>query len=1278
MKSNPSILKSLFLAAIFAISALPSAMALQTDNHGIHAVPAGKVTIDGKLDDWDLSGQILMCYDVLSLKDIYSGRIAMMYDPEALYVSIHWKDPIPMGNSHDPQFQAGKGWAGDCVQLRLKTDRITHLTAWYFAGKNEPFINLDYGKNLNEPFGGGSKNLFRKEGWKLDDGAEMAFLKDEDGKGYVQEMKIPWNLITLDKKYASGDNFRCGIELLWGEADWPIHRYADNLADGTTSREFFWTAKDSWGQVILENSGKLTLPPQPWDNPPGSEKMEGPVAITYELPKDSRVTIAIDDSNGKRVRNLLPSAERKKGANTDLWDCIDDNGNIVPPGNYTVKGLTHDGLHLKYAGSFASPGNPGWQTADGRGAYYGDHTAPQAVAAGTEFLGLACPMGEAGQHLIGVDMTGQRLWGLANRMFGVSDRISLATDGKILWIASSEGKGRFFIWRCDLKTGAYAAWNLKDKDGKDVLDLQICEKDGGAQCRTISLNDGHLAVIMAADKKILIMNADNGSVEKELKDMPENMAACGYAPDGKLYIVAGPSLYNIDMDAGKAVKVMDGLADPRGIAFDKDGKIFISQRGKKMNVEVFDAQGKKLSAIGKAGGRPEVGFFDENGMLNPAQIAIDSKGRLWVTEENQQPKRTSIWNADTTLAFDLIGTTAYAAGGSINPFDHTRGFSERVEYKLDLAKNKFRPLYTISDALGTGGEWVTQYAKIDGREYIQIRSTARDASMVKIYLRQKDGSWRHAAEWGNVGMGKTMDEAYHKDWNQKFNKPLWEGLFGKAFLWIDKNDDGIAQREEIQTRDIGLGRYYWGQAMGDDLNVVISQAGNTKDFLSFKPQGYTAGGTPNYSFDTMTKITPQGEMGGEGMIAVGRDNRIYLNQSPLQAMATDGKILWTYPSQYVSVHGSHNAPASAPGILIGPSSFYGRAKINDEVGEVFYLNGNLGQNFIFTEDGLWVQSLYNDCRGWFDVPAQAVVGMPCDAMTAGGESFGGAFCKSDDGKFYTLGGGTAAIVMEISGLDSLKRFGQTVSVKAPDIVAAQELKVKRAAQATGKKSYSIKMLQAAPTSERHSDEWDMTKNSIEIQAGTNKIATIKAAYDDKNLYLAYQVNDGSPLKNSGQNEQLMFITGDCVDLMLRTDPAAKDQACVKGDMRLLMTFKDNKPLAVLYEPVAPGAPKEQNASFSSPWRTIPMERVRVVSFPLTMKPVQGGYAVTAAVPLSLLGIDSLKGKVLRGDFGVLGSDSAGQECTSRNYWSNKTTNNTNDVPDEAILTPSLWSELKFE
>ena len=1267
-------------AAILLVTG--AARAIQTENRGIRAVPPpGKVTIDGRLDDWDLSGQVLICYDVGALKDVYSARVAMMYDAAAFYVAIHWKDPAPMGNSHDPRFQAGKGWAGDCVQLRVMTDRICHVTAWYYAKTGEPFINIDYGKSLSEPFGGGAKNLFRREGWQLDGGAEMGFAKDADGRGYVQEMKLPWALVTEKKTYAAGERFRCGIELLWGEADWPVHRYADNLADGATSREFFWTAKEAWGDVILEDKGGLRLPTPPWEEALREEKAEGPVEIGYTLPKDSRVTLAIDDADGRRVRNLLAAAERKKGRNVDLWDGLDDAGSVVKPGAYTVKGLYHEGLRLRYVTSFASPGNPGWQTADGKGAYYGDHTAPEAVAAGEDMLALACPMGEAGQHLIGVDMKGRRQWGLANRAAFGGGRISLATDGRTVWVANGdvggESGGKFTIWRCDLKSGRYAPWDRKGPDGKAVLDLEITAKEGKANCGAIALHAGRLAVAVAKERRLLVLNAETGDVLKDWKDMPEGMTALVFTKDGALLLVAGAVVYDVDAASGRPAKRIEGLDEPQGIVCDAEGNVYVSQAGKTQQVWVFDASGRKVREIGKRGGRPEVGRFDAKGMREPRQIAIDAQGRLWVTESTFQPKRTSVWSREGELVFDLVGTTGYAAGGIVNPFDHTRGFSELVEYAIDAGEQTCRPLSTLPDALGTGMERIRKIVRVEGREYAEATSTARDASMVKLYVREADGSWRHCAEWGNVGLGKSMDDAGNRDWNRKFAGPLWEGRFGKAFLWVDRDDDGQARREEIETKDARLGRYYWGQMINDELAVAEAVAGST-EFLVFKPEGFTAAGTPRFAFGKVGVIKPATAMSGEGMIAVGRGGRLYLNQTPLMGLGPDGRVLWTYPSDYVSVHGSHRAPAAAPGLLIGPSSFYGTAFINKEVGEVFYLNGNLGQNYLFTEDGLWVQSLYNDCRGWFDVPARAVPGMPCDAMTAGGESFGGGFCRSDDGKFYTVGGGTSAVVMEITGLDTLARFGVEVKVTDQDAVAAQEIKVKRAARRMAAKVYVVKAAAGPLPTEGDLAAWDMGKNTIEIQTGRQKVATIKAAYDAENLYLGYEVRDGSPLKNAGQDERLMFIAGDCVDLMLRTDPKAKDAGPARGDVRLLMTVRDGKPLAVLYEPVVPGTKKEDRVAFSSPWRTVHMDRVRVVEFPLAMKAIPGGYAVTAAVPLKLLGLESLAGQTLRGDFGILGSDSAGRECTSRNYWSNKTTNSTNDVPDEAIMAPALWGELRFE
>jgi len=54
---------------VFGMIAPGLLMATQTETRGVHAVPAPKaVVIDGNLDDWDLSGQYLQCYDIETLR----------------------------------------------------------------------------------------------------------------------------------------------------------------------------------------------------------------------------------------------------------------------------------------------------------------------------------------------------------------------------------------------------------------------------------------------------------------------------------------------------------------------------------------------------------------------------------------------------------------------------------------------------------------------------------------------------------------------------------------------------------------------------------------------------------------------------------------------------------------------------------------------------------------------------------------------------------------------------------------------------------------------------------------------------------------------------------------------------------------------------------------------------------------------------------------------------------------------------------------------------------
>jgi len=131
---------------------LPAARATETENLNMQVLPApGKVVIDGKFDDWDLTGGILACSDAENLRDQYSQWFHAMYDGKNLYVLARWKDPTPLNN---PGVKGDMGFAGDCLQFRTVTtdaagkERTAHMTFWKLRVGGD-LMDIAYGQKFN-------------------------------------------------------------------------------------------------------------------------------------------------------------------------------------------------------------------------------------------------------------------------------------------------------------------------------------------------------------------------------------------------------------------------------------------------------------------------------------------------------------------------------------------------------------------------------------------------------------------------------------------------------------------------------------------------------------------------------------------------------------------------------------------------------------------------------------------------------------------------------------------------------------------------------------------------------------------------------------------------------------------------------------------------------------------------------------------------------------------------------------------------------------------------
>ena len=423
-----------FTYALTALALLLAPLALlatPTENLNFRVLPAaGKVVVDGKVDDWDLSAGILACDDVEEQREHFGVWLHAHYDVENLYVLARWIDETPLNNPG--QSIADYGFAGDSLQFRTLTapgtpqERGQHFTAWR-GHDGADVIKVEQGKDFKEC------NVVDA---KKSHGAQQAFSVNADGKGYVQELAIPWKLLTRDGlAIKAGGSFTLTFEANFTIGGKGRASTKDLFKPGLTpDRVFTFMTTPCWGAATLAAAGKVT--PQPvrladarefavrldggvpvvdWTGLIKSKELPGFIPIAFTLAEDGYISLNIKNSAGVVVRQLLTTAFFTKGSHEVKWDGLSpwswkQPGEPVPAGDYSWSALTHPGLGLKLRGWAANGGGVPWDSADGRGNWGGDHGIPSAVATDEQQVYLGWSGAEAGKSVLACDLDGRVLW----------------------------------------------------------------------------------------------------------------------------------------------------------------------------------------------------------------------------------------------------------------------------------------------------------------------------------------------------------------------------------------------------------------------------------------------------------------------------------------------------------------------------------------------------------------------------------------------------------------------------------------------------------------------------------------------------------------------------------------------------------------------------------------------------------------------------------------------------------------------------------------------------
>ena len=1256
--------------AALSLLLLPTASlrATPTENYGIRTLPApGTVKIDGNADDWDLSGGVFACDNVEEGRDQYAVWLHTMYDSENLYILAHFIDPTPYNNPGQPG--ADYGFQGDCLQFRTLTrqgtpqERGNHFTAWRGRDGTD-VVQVQLGRRFKDGEIADAKKT---------NGVKQAFAADKDGKGYNQELAIPWKLLTSDgAPLKAGEAFTLTFEPNFTVGKTGRLTVKDVFKPGVQlDRVFTFQSYTCWGVATLEPKGNVT--PKPvrladtrqfpvslvngklsvdWKGLISEKVLPGFKTIRFTTPEDGIVSLNIKNAEGKVVCQLLRGFPYGKGEHEVQWDGLttpngDQPGDLLPAGEYQWNAIFHKGIGVRLRGWASNAGTP-WDNGSATN-WGGDEGNPTNCAAGNGQMYLSWSCAEAGRALVVTDLQGNVRW--KNNRAGIAGVKAIAEDAGIVYVLGgsagpmADGGN---IYTLDAKTGDY----IMGADGTpDIVVKALWPNPEGksATADGIAAKDGLVYLSFAKDNAIMVVDEKTRKLLRTL-EVPEPGAL---AIQGKmLYALSAGSKVLSLAASGEAKPMVEGLSGAFALTVDPKGLIYVGEREPDQQVKIYGADGKLLRTLGRKGGRPLLGAWVADGFRSIAGLAVDGEGKLWVAENDAFPKRVSIWNAESgKLTKEFFGPTHYgASGGAINPVDPNVMVGEGCEWQMDPVSGRA----VCAGVFEREEANFSKFCQANGRLYLATLWSAHGSSIssLSIYERLGAGEYKLRSKITTDRKAKTSQ------------------------FWADENGDGQEQPQEIQNlpQDLTLGGYLlWSIHLNSDLTLTAG--------AEVKLAGFTPCGAPRYDVANLRPLPSPGVPSLDGRLLL---SAARMGMGPHNTFdcydAKTGAMLWTYPLVFGGVHGSHNAGPPETGLIRGAFGIVGAARFPAPVGDVWAINTNVSEWHLITGDGFYLARLFEPDFLKYQWPEAAVPGASMDKCPPGmgGEDFGGSMVQGKDGKMYIQSGKVALWNLEVVGVDTVRALAKgAVALSSADTKLAFAQHEAQMQAASGAKSVNIRSLTPAMTGNFAKDFADA--EILTYKKGEETLTHSALAWDAQNLYVGFEVKDATAWVNGANEPAMMYLSGDTVDLQLGTDPKAnaKRGEPVLGDLRLSIGSVKGEPKAVIYRKVA--QEKHPRVFSSGVVKEYPMESVvEVPGAAIKVNKRNGSYVVEAAIPFAALGLTPAKGLTLRGDMGVTFGDPAGQRTRLRSYWSNQHTGLVDDAVFELKMEPQHWGDMTFQ
>lgn len=893
--------------------------------------------------------------------------------------------------------------------------------------------------------------------------------------------------------------------------------------------------------------------------------------ISYELDAPSKVSLAIYDAQGGIVRQLLLGAARPAGRHNETWNGLDDRNKPVPPGAYSWKLLSSQGLKAQWITSLGSSLSPGWQIMPG------NHVG--AVRVALDEHGDLYVMGGCSECVPGIAKitpAGKVLWHSGDLLESNNDcgtglaggkLFSLLGNAKVIAIDPATGKG---LWKVTTDwNDVNDAW----KPGSDVLSLAA---------------RGDQLVIAHKGKGLVrwLRPSDGSKLAEVAVASPGDLAIDGA---GNVLAISGTSVVKFSRSVRKPTTVISGLESPHRLGVDVcSGEVLVVEAGASQQVKRFSADGKLLATYGRKGGRLH-GPYEPADFRGVTCVAAGPDGGFLVVEAATAPRRVAHFDRAGKLLREWYGGLNYANGGAADPEDasivwYHSGSGEVVKAAIDYVKKSYRVLATYqltgigNGIIGTGNSMDTFVVRhFGGRTYLVNMNV--EPRMVLV-------------DEDNRRLVPVVSAKYfllHDFLNAAYTpRPFLEAYFGgsipaspkygdvkdavnkEAVLWTDLNGDGLPQKEEMVFSARKLLTHACGRIWTDDHMNLYEM--NDRPMV-WRPKGWTRDGAPRYGgwgdwrpigekprwFDPIKVSWPA----GSGVVPLSDGSLVgFFNstENPFgKGIGSDGLggnyvVKWDKSGKAVWYTGFHSADfGAAPGEA---RFFWNIAGVAHDCVAItdmqcYYVHKNLVH--VWDRDGLWVGRL---------LESPDLKAAPEEAYVLATENFGGTLIEINaknkrpglevgDALFFG-NGQNVTLVYRITGWDTFRRQSGTVAVSAAQAELAKTEAFKAAAVkgSAGKQSRVKKFVAATlprlgspPVLDGKLDDSAWKKAGVlddfrMLPAEEDKETlptTVLAGYDDDNLYLAVRCAEseldkvravGSPLHLDDSVELFLDRNGD--------------------------------------------------------------------------------------------------------------------------------------------------------